>query len=115
MLAFNSHAPLHEPVSDPASKINDRLETRYLKPLPAARILALHQIIAPDHVRLPLAESQAILFRRPSAKSLFLCAHHPAYLVGLALPAMQTGKLSGLDRFLLVEEIAFFHKPTILT
>jgi len=86
-----------------------------LEPLSTPWILALHEVIAPQHVGSRLGKPETILVIHRAPKRLFLFSHQPADFVHFGLMAVETGKGHGFPRFTLLKEISFFHKLFILS
>ena len=84
-------------------KKDHRLHARDLEALAAARILALHEIVAPQHVGTRLGKARAVALIRLPAQRLLFGAHQPADLVGLRLMAKQSIKIGRLQALVFVE------------
>ena len=91
-----------------------RLHSGNIKPLPASRILTLHDVIEASHVRLRLGKLRAVAFIRISAQRLFLGAHQPSNFVSVRLPAVHAGEVGGLPSLALVKKVSFIHGGVIL-
>ena len=75
---------------------NHRLDAVNLEPLPAAGILALNDIVSPDHVVPGFGESRPVSFIGVTRKPFLFGSHQPANLVRLRLVTMQAGEGGGL-------------------
>ena len=85
-----------------------------LKPLSAARILALHEVIPPQQIGPRLLISRPVpLVRIPSERPL-LGALEPSDLIGASLAAEQAGEIGRFQNFFFVEKVSLFHEVDIL-
>ena len=91
-----------------------RLHSGNVKPLPASRILAHHDVISAKHIRLCLGKLRAIAFIRVSTQHLLLGADQPTNFVGIRLPAVGAAEVGRLPTFNLIKKVSFFHRETIL-
>ena len=91
-----------------------RLHSGNIKPLPAPRVLALHEIIAAKHIGLRVGKFRAVTFVGVAAQYLLLGTHQPPDLVAVRVPAVQAREVRWLPSFRLVEEIPFIHDALIL-
>jgi len=96
------------------SQEDHRLETRNLKALSAAGILALDEIVAPQHIVPGFGKSRAILFVRVTWKLRPFCAHQPPNLVSFCLMTKQARESGRFQSFILVKKIALIHILRIL-
>ncbi len=90
------------------------MKSRDLKPFSAARILALNEIVAPEHVRPGFLVSCPVALVGVPPQTLFLCPLDPSNLVRTSLAAEQAGEIGRLQNFLFVEKVPFFHELDIL-
>jgi hypothetical protein len=91
-----------------------RLEPRYLESLSAAGVLALDEVISPQHVRPRLRKSCAISFVSATSQGLLLRPHKPTDFIRVGLMAIQTGKVGSLQHLLFIEKVTLVHKHRIL-
>lgn len=107
--------PCHYQLEDRVLQKDHGLEARDLKPLPAAWILALREVVAPYHIRAGLRKAGPVtVISRASQRSLFR-PDQPADFVGLALMALVAVQERRLQRLRLVKKVTLLHKLTILT
>ncbi len=90
------------------------MQSRNLKPLPAARILALSKVIAAQHIRPHLLKARAIPLIRVASERALLGALQPADLVRTRLMAEKAGEICRFQDFFFVEKVSFFHAVDIL-
>lgn len=88
-----------------------RLKPRYLKPLPASRVLALDKIVASHQIGSSLREARAVDFIHMPSKSRLFPALDPSDLIGIRMVAEKTGEIRRFHDFLFVEEVPFVHMP----
>ena len=91
------------------SKKSYRLESRYLKPFPTTRVLALREVIAPQHIRPSFGKPRPVPFVCRAFQHLFLRPHDPANIATIRLPAIRARKIGRLKHFAFLKEVTFFH------
>ena len=91
------------------------MKARDLKPFSAARILALNEIISPEHVRPGFLESRPVTLVGVPPQTFLLRPLDPSNLIRGSLTAEQAGEIGRLQNFLFVEKVPFFHELDILT
>jgi hypothetical protein len=104
---------MHIPVST-RSQEDDRLNAIDLKALSAAGILALDEIVSPQHIVPGFGKARAISFVRVTWKHLPFCAHQPPNLVSLRLMTIQAGEGSGFQGLIFIKKVALVHTLLIL-
>ncbi len=92
-----------------------RLQTRDLKSLPAARILALDKIIPAQQIGPGFLVARPVSLVRLPPECPLLRALQPSDLVRGGLPAEQAGEIGRFQDFFLVKKISLFHAVGILS
>ena len=85
-----------------------------LKPLSAARILALHEVIPPQQIGPRLLISRPVPLVRVAPERPLLGALKPSDLIGASLPAEKAGEIGRFQNFFFVEKVSLFHAVDIL-
>jgi hypothetical protein len=97
------------------SQEDHRLNTTNVEALSAAGILALNEIVSPQHVVPCFGKSRAISFVRVTWKLVPFCAHQPPNLICVCLMTMQAGQGGRFQSLVFIEEFALIHGLLILT
>lgn len=92
-----------------------RLDTRHLKALAAANVLAHDHVVATDHIRLRFGKLGTITLVGAAGELLLLGPHQPCKFVFTRLTAVWAGKRVGFLGFFFVEKIALVHLTLLST
>jgi hypothetical protein len=96
------------------SQKDHRLNTTNVEALSAAGILALNEIVSPQHIVPCFGKSRAISFVRVTWKLVPFCAHQPPNLVSVCLTTIQAGEGGRFQGLIFIKKITLIHTLLIL-